>query len=95
MRGCYLSQSLRYAYVIVGGYNNQYCSIRYHVLVYISPQKIKRRKTCKIFQATVEIIWTAIPLLIIIGLAMPATKLLIEMDDTSDTALTVKAVGYQ
>ena len=44
---------------------------------------------------TVEIIWTAIPLLIIIGLAIPATKLLIEMDDTSDTALTVKAVGYQ
>ena len=44
---------------------------------------------------TVEIIWTAIPLMIIIGLAIPATKLLIEMDDTSDTALTVKAVGYQ
>jgi cytochrome c oxidase subunit 2 len=44
---------------------------------------------------TVEIIWTAIPLLIIIGLAIPATKLLIEMDDTSETALTVKAVGYQ
>lgn len=44
---------------------------------------------------TVEVIWTAIPLLIIIGLAIPATKLLIEMDDTSDTALTVKAVGYQ
>ncbi len=44
---------------------------------------------------TIEIIWTAIPLMIIIGLAIPATKLLIEMDDTSDTALTVKAVGYQ
>ena len=44
---------------------------------------------------TVEVIWTAIPLIIIIGLAIPATKLLIEMDDTSDSALTVKAVGYQ
>ncbi|MDA0669838.1 MAG: cytochrome c oxidase subunit II [Proteobacteria bacterium] len=44
---------------------------------------------------TVEVIWTTIPLIIIIGLAIPATKLLIEMDDTSDSALTVKAVGYQ
>ena len=44
---------------------------------------------------TVEVIWTTIPLIIIIGLAIPGTKLLIEMDDTSDSALTVKAVGYQ
>ena len=44
---------------------------------------------------TVEVIWTANPFLSIIRLPIPATKLLIEMDDTSDSALTVKAVGYQ
>ena len=44
---------------------------------------------------TVEIIWTIIPLAIIISLAVPATKLLIKMEDTSDTEITVKATGYQ
>ena len=44
---------------------------------------------------TLEVLWTAVPLVIIISLAVPATKLLIKMDDTSETALTVKATGYQ
>jgi len=44
---------------------------------------------------TVEIIWTIIPLAIILSLAVPATKLLIKMDDTSDAQVTVKATGYQ
>ena len=44
---------------------------------------------------TVEIIWTVIPLVIIVSLAVPATKLLIKMEDTSDTEITVKATGYQ
>ena len=44
---------------------------------------------------TVEIVWTVIPLVIIVSLAVPATKLLIKMEDTSDTEITVKATGYQ
>jgi cytochrome c oxidase subunit 2 len=44
---------------------------------------------------TVEIIWTIIPLAIIIALAIPATKLLIKMDDTSEAKITVKATGIQ
>ena len=44
---------------------------------------------------TVEIIWTIIPTAIIISLAVPATKLLIKMDDTSESAITVKATGSQ
>ena len=44
---------------------------------------------------TVEVIWTAIPLAIIIALAVPATKLLIDMEDTSGSQITVKATGYQ
>lgn len=44
---------------------------------------------------TVEIIWTLIPFAIIIALAIPATKLLAKMDDTSESAITVKATGYQ
>ena len=44
---------------------------------------------------TVEIIWTAIPIIIIISLAVPATKLLIAVHDTSGSQVTLKATGHQ
>ena len=44
---------------------------------------------------TVEIIWTIVPTAIIIALAIPATKLLIKMDDTSEAKITIKATGIQ
>lgn len=43
----------------------------------------------------VEIVWTVIPMLILIGMAIPATKTLIRMADTRDAELTVKVTGYQ
>ncbi|WP_447531341.1 cytochrome c oxidase subunit II transmembrane domain-containing protein, partial [Legionella pneumophila] len=42
-----------------------------------------------------EIIWTIIPFLILVGLAVPATRVLIRMDDTQLSDVTVKVVGYQ
>ena len=44
---------------------------------------------------TVEIIWTVIPFVILIGMAYPATKTVIAMKDTSSADLTIKATGYQ
>jgi cytochrome c oxidase subunit II len=44
---------------------------------------------------TVEIIWTIIPFLILIGIAWPATKVVIAYKDTSDPDITIKATGYQ
>ena len=44
---------------------------------------------------TVEIIWTVVPLLIVIGMALPATKVVVAMKDTSAADLTIKATGYQ
>jgi cytochrome c oxidase subunit 2 len=44
---------------------------------------------------TVEIIWTIIPTLILIGMAVPATKTLIEMDDVQDSEMTIKVTGWQ
>lgn len=44
---------------------------------------------------TIEIVWTVIPFLIIIGMAIPATRMVIEQKDTSSADLTVKATGYQ
>ncbi|EHL32441.1 cytochrome c oxidase, subunit II [Legionella drancourtii LLAP12] len=42
-----------------------------------------------------EVIWSLIPFLILIGLAVPATRVLIRMDDTKQSEVTVKIVGYQ
>lgn len=44
---------------------------------------------------TVEAVWTTIPFIILIALAIPATKTLIAMEDTSNYDLTVKITGYQ
>ena len=43
----------------------------------------------------VEIAWTIIPFLIVIGMALPATKTVVAMKDTSNADLTIKATGYQ
>ena len=43
----------------------------------------------------VEIVWTVIPMLILIGMAIPATKTLVRMADARDAELTVKVTGYQ
>ena len=42
-----------------------------------------------------EIIWTIIPVLILVGLAVPATKGLVIIEDTRNSGLTVKTTGYQ
>ncbi|MEC5385821.1 cytochrome c oxidase subunit II [Uliginosibacterium sp. H3] len=44
---------------------------------------------------TVEILWTIIPVLILVGMAWPATKTVLAMKDTSNPDMTIKATGYQ
>jgi cytochrome c oxidase subunit II len=43
----------------------------------------------------VEIGWTLVPFLIVIGMALPATKTLIASKDTTNADLTIKATGIQ
>lgn len=43
---------------------------------------------------TVEIIWTIIPVFILVGMAWPATKVLIDMEDNSKSDMTIKVTGY-
>ena len=43
----------------------------------------------------VELGWTIVPFLIVIGMALPATKVLVAMKDTTNADLTVKATGMQ
>ncbi|GAB3770991.1 hypothetical protein GCM10028796_38910 [Ramlibacter monticola] len=44
---------------------------------------------------TVEVVWTAIPFIIVILMALPATKVLVAAKDTSNADVTIKATGYQ
>jgi cytochrome c oxidase subunit 2 len=43
----------------------------------------------------VEIAWTVVPLLIVIGMGAMATRTVVAMKDTSNSDLTIKATGYQ
>lgn len=44
---------------------------------------------------TVEIAWTIVPFFIVIGMALPATKAVVAMKDTTNADITIKATGYQ
>jgi cytochrome c oxidase subunit II len=44
---------------------------------------------------TVEIVWTIVPFIIVIAMALPATKVVVAMKDTSAADLTIKATGIQ
>ncbi|MFP3873031.1 MAG: cytochrome c oxidase subunit II [Thiohalophilus sp.] len=43
----------------------------------------------------VEVIWTIIPLVILVLIAIPATKTLLKIEDTGNADVTVKATGWQ
>ncbi len=43
----------------------------------------------------VEIAWTVIPFIIVIAMALPATRTVVAMKDTSGSDMTIKVTGYQ
>ena len=44
---------------------------------------------------TVEVVWTVIPFVILIGMAIPATGTLMDMYDTSEADVDIQITGYQ
>ena len=44
---------------------------------------------------TVEIVWTVVPFIIVVLMALPATRAVVAMKDTSNSDLTIKVTGYQ
>ena len=44
---------------------------------------------------TIEVIWTIVPFLILIGMAYPATKTVLEMKDASNADMSIKVTAYQ
>lgn len=59
-------------------------------------RKSRGHKPATFHESTaVEIAWTVVPFLIVIGMALPATKTVIALKDTSNADLTIKATGMQ
>jgi cytochrome c oxidase subunit 2 len=59
-------------------------------------RKSKGAVAAKFHESTkVEIMWTVIPVLILIGMAWPATKTLLAMEDNNDSALSIEVTGSQ
>ncbi|HEY1182117.1 MAG TPA: cytochrome c oxidase subunit II [Rhodocyclaceae bacterium] len=59
-------------------------------------RRSKHPKPADFHESTlVEIIWTTLPFVILIAIAIPAAKTLIRMEDTRGSDMTVKITGYQ
>jgi cytochrome c oxidase subunit II len=48
-----------------------------------------------VHNTTVELIWTALPVAILVFMAIPAAKTLVEIEDTTKTDLSIKVTGFQ
>lgn len=72
--------------------------IVYSILIFslIKYRKSAGHKAATFHESTtVEIIWTIIPFIILVIMAIPATKVLIAMHDTRNAELDIKVTGYQ
>lgn len=59
-------------------------------------RKSKGAQAAKFSHSTkAEVIWTVIPTLILIGMAVPSTKALLLMEDTTESDMVLKVTGYQ
>ncbi len=59
-------------------------------------RKSKGHKAAQFSHSTrLEIVWSVIPFVILVGMAIPSTATLIRMEDTSQADVTVKITGYQ
>jgi len=77
------------AVIFVGVFGVMFYSVIVH-------RKSKGHKPANFHESTtVEIIWTIVPFLIVVLMALPATKAVVAMKDTSNADLTVKVTGYQ
>ena len=74
------------------------CVLVFAVLIYsiMTHRKSKGAVPATFHESTtVEIIWTTIPFLVLVGMAVPATKALLALEDTRNADLSIKVTGYQ
>src|SRR5208282_4993238 len=51
--------------------------------------------TTLVHNTKVEVIWTIVPVIILIAMAVPAARTLVEIEDPSKSGLTIKVTGFQ
>jgi cytochrome c oxidase subunit 2 len=51
--------------------------------------------TTMVHDTKVEIAWTIVPVIILVAMAVPAAKTLVDIEDTRNTGLTIKVTGFQ
>lgn len=62
----------------------------------IHHRKSKRPEAAGFHENVVlEVVWTVIPFVILVAMAIPATKVLVSMDDSSEATLIVKVTGHR
>ncbi len=73
----------------IGVFGTMFYSIYYH-------RKSMGHEAEQFHESTkVEIIWTIIPTLILVAMAIPATKLMLEVDDIQESEMSIKVTGWQ
>jgi len=85
----HMTMLLLCAVIFVGVFGVMFYSVFAH-------RKSKGYKAAHFHESTtVEIIWTIVPFIIVVLMALPATKTVVAMKDTSNSDLTIKVTGYQ
>jgi cytochrome c oxidase subunit 2 len=51
--------------------------------------------TTMVHNTRVEMVWTIIPVVILVAMAVPAARTLVEIEDTTKTEITIKVTGFQ
>lgn len=68
------------------------------VIIYsiINHRKSKGAQAAQFHESTtVEIVWTVIPFVVLVAIAIPATKALLDLEDSSEPDVTIKVTGWQ
>jgi cytochrome c oxidase subunit 2 len=74
------------------------CVLVFAVLIYsiFTHRKSKGAEPADFHESTtVEIIWTTIPFLVLVAMAVPATTTLLALEDTRDSDMSIQVTGYQ
>jgi cytochrome c oxidase subunit 2 len=75
--------------IFVGVFSFMFWSVYAH-------RKSKGYKAAQFHEnTTIEILWTVIPAVILVGIAWPTTRTVVAQKDTSNPDLTIKVTGYQ
>jgi cytochrome c oxidase subunit 2 len=64
-------------------------------VLFLFNEKFNKKPATFVHGSTIEIIWTSIPALILLILAVPSFALLYSMDEVIDPVITLKVIGSQ